>query len=50
MIYKKVFYKVADATGEFIGNKIADQPRLVSDANSRNVEEINIQPEKYEKH
>ena len=42
---KKVVYKAAEATDEFIGNKIRDEPEPVSDANLRNVEEINIPPE-----
>ena len=48
---KKVAYKSAKATSEFIGNKIAGKivkPKLVPDANSRNVKEIVIQPEKRE--
>ena len=45
---KKVVHKAAEAIGEFIGNKIADKivkSKPVSDANSRNVEEIIIRPE-----
>ena len=37
---KKVFHKVAEGTGEFIGNKIAYKvvkPKSVLDENSRNV-------------
>ena len=37
---KKVVHKPAEATGEFIGNKIADKiekPKPVIDENSRNV-------------
>ena len=46
---KRVVQKTAEATGELIGNKIADKivkslPEV--DANSRNVEEIAILPEK----
>ena len=42
---KKVVLKRAEATGELIGNKIAEKimkTKLVSDENSRNVEEIVI--------
>ena len=38
-------HKAAEATGEFIGNKIANRnvkPKLVPDENSRNIEEIII--------
>ena len=45
----KVVHKVAESTGEFIGNKIAYKivkPKIVSDENSRNFEEIIISPEK----
>ena len=48
---KKVVHKPAAATGEFIGNKIADKivkKNPVIDENSRNVEEIIIPPEKRE--
>ena len=41
--------KKAEATGELIGNKIAEKvvkPKAVPTKNSRNVEEIVIQPEK----
>ena len=44
---EKVLYKSAEATGEFIGNKIV-KPKLVIDYNSRSVEEIIIPPEKRE--
>ena len=40
---KKIAHKAAEATSEFIGNKIADKivkPKPVSDENFRNVEEI----------
>ena len=46
---KKVFHKTAEETGKLTGNKIANKiakPILLSEANSRNVEEIVIQPEK----
>ena len=54
---KKVVHKTAQATREFIGNKIADavatsnidktvKIKPVIDENSRNVEEIIIAPEK----
>ena len=44
---KKVVHKAAEATGEFIGNKISD--RIVkSEGNSGNVEEIIIPSEKAE--
>ena len=49
--FKKVAHKAAEATGEFIANKIADKfvkLKLVPDVNSRNVEEIVIPPEKSE--
>ena len=39
----------AEATGELIGNRIAKKfvkPKLVPNANLRNIEEINILPEK----
>ena len=48
---KKVVDEAAEATGEFIGNKIADKivkPKHVIDENPRNVEEIIIPPEKRE--
>ena len=40
---KNVAHKAAEATGEFIGNKIADKiakPKPVPDVNSRNNEEM----------
>ena len=40
---EKIAHKAAEATGEFIGNKIADKivkPKPASDENLRNVEEI----------
>ena len=49
---KKVWHKASEATGEFIGNKIANKivkPKLVIDENSRNVEEIIIPTEKRKK-
>ena len=56
---KKVVHKVAEATGEFLGNKIADgvakskndkivKPNHEIDENPRNVEEIIIPSEKRE--
>ena len=48
---EKVVHKAAEATGEFIGNKIAGKivkPKHVIDENPRNVEEILISPEKGE--
>ena len=48
---KKVDHEAAEATGEFIGNKIADKtltPKLVLDENSRNVKEMVILPEQKE--
>ena len=44
---KNVVHKKVEATGEFIGNKITEKIAK-PDANSRNVEEINIPPEKRE--
>ena len=47
--FKKVVHKTVETTGELIGNKITEEivrPKPVSDANSRNVEEIVIPPEK----
>ena len=41
--FKKVVHKTAEATGQFIGNKITDKiekPKSISDMNSRNVEEM----------
>ena len=49
---KKVVHKAAEATCEFIGNKIADkteEQKPVIEENSRNVEKIIIPPEKREK-
>ena len=49
---KKVDHEAAEATDEFIRNKIDDKnvkPKLVIDENSRNVEEIAILPEKRQK-
>ena len=46
---KKVVHKTTEATGEFIGKKIADEivkAKSVPDENSRNVEDIVISPEK----
>ena len=48
---KKLICKAAEATGEFLGNKIANKivkQKPVTDENSRNVEEIIIPPEKRE--
>ena len=48
---KKVVHKTAEAKGEFIGNKIGEKipkPKPVSEANSRNAEEIKIPPEERE--
>ena len=48
---KKVVHKAAKATGEFIGNKIADRivkAKPLSAENSRQVEVIIIAPEKRE--
>ena len=45
---KKLVHKAAEATGEFIGNKIADKIAN-PDENSRNVEETIIPSEKREK-
>ena len=42
---KKVIYKAGEGTGEFIGNKIADKI-VKTEANSKNVEEIIVRPEK----
>ena len=50
-VFEKVVHEKAEATGDFIGDKIADKivkPKPVSDANSRNVEEIVIPPERRE--
>ena len=46
---EKAVHKAAEATGEFIRNKIADKivnAKPVSEKNSRNVEEIIIPSEK----
>ena len=48
---KEVVHETAEATGELIGNKIAEnivKPKPVSDANSRNDEEIVIPPRNIE--
>ena len=45
---KKVFHKAAEATGEFIGNKIADKI-VKTNENSRNVKEIIIPPQEKKK-
>ena len=48
---KKVVYKTAEITGEFLGNKTANKTvkqKPVIDENSRNVGEIIIPPEKRE--
>ena len=48
---KKVVHKAAEATGQFIGNKIANKivkPKHAIDENPKNVEEIIILPEKRE--
>ena len=48
---KKVAHKAAEATGEFIENKIADKtvkPKPVTDDISRRVTEITFPPEKKE--
>ena len=47
--YKKLVHERAGAACEFTGNKIADKivkPKPVSEANSRNAEEIDTSPEK----
>ena len=47
----KEVYKAAEATGEFIGNKIAEKivkSKHVIDENPRNIEEVIIPPEKRE--
>ena len=49
---KKVAHKAAKATGEFIGNKIADKivkPKPMLDEKSRDVKEIVTPPYKKEK-
>ena len=46
---QKVIHKTAEAIGEFTVNKIADErvkSKLVTDENSRNVDEIILPPEK----
>ena len=46
---EKVAHKAAEATGEFIWNKIADKianPKPVPQANSRNIQETATVPEK----
>ena len=51
--YKKVVHKAAKATGQCIGNEIADKivkPKHVIDENPRNFEEIIIPPEKEKKY
>ena len=48
---KKEICNTAEVAGEFLGNKIADKiviQKPVIDENPRNVEEINIPPEKRE--
>ena len=50
--FQKVVHEAAEATGEFIGNKIADKIvklKPAIDENSRNVEEIVIPAEKIQK-
>ena len=50
---KKVVYKAAKATGELIGNKIANKnvkPKVLPALNSRIVEEIIIAPGKRRKY
>ena len=45
--FRNLFRKAAEATGDLIGNKIAEKivkPKPLSDLNSRNVEEIVIPP------
>ena len=47
--FQKVVHKAIEETGGFIGNKIADKivkPKLLTDKNSINVEEIVIPPKK----
>ena len=47
--FKKVVHKTVEATGEFLGNKIADKIlclRPLADDNSGNAKEIFIPPEK----
>ena len=48
--YKIVVREAAEATGNFIGSKIADKivkPKTLPAENSRNVEEIVIPPKKW---
>ena len=50
-VTKKVAHKAAKATGEVIGNRIANkivEPKPVSDVNLRNVAEVSIPLEKRE--
>ena len=45
---KKVALNAAEATGEFLGSKVADKivkPKNVSEANSKNVQEVIILPQ-----
>ena len=49
--FKKVAHKIAEATGKFIGNKIADKivkPKPLPAGNWKNVEEIVVPPGKRE--
>ena len=46
-IFKNVVHKVAEMTGKFVGNKIADKtvkPKHIIDENPRNIEEIIVSP------
>ena len=46
-VSKKAVHKAAEATGEFIGNKIADKiikPKAAYNENSIDTEKINIPP------
>ena len=46
-IFKNVVHKVAEMTGKFIGNKIADKtvkPKYIIDKNPRNIEEMIVSP------
>ena len=45
---KNSAHKAAEATGEFLGNKIVKKKKVKSDHNSRNVEETIILPENRE--
>ena len=50
--YKKIANKAAEATGEFIGNKITDKilkTKPVPDENLRDAEDITIPPKKRQK-